>query len=55
LFGALPVRPLEQQVEVDIEETARVLGWRATTTLEEGLDATVAWFRERRAAGRVAR
>jgi UDP-glucose 4-epimerase len=46
VFGTLPVRPLEQEVRVDIEETARVLGWRATTPLEEGLRATVAWFRD---------
>jgi UDP-glucose 4-epimerase len=45
-FGELPVRPGEQEVEVDVEETARVLGWRATTTLEDGVQATVAWFRE---------
>jgi UDP-glucose 4-epimerase len=46
VFGTLPVRPLEQEVKVDIEETARVLGWRATTPLAEGLRATVAWFRD---------
>jgi UDP-glucose 4-epimerase len=53
-FGTLPVRPLEQQVTVDIEETARVLGWRPTTRLEDGLRATVAWFREHRAPTTVA-
>jgi UDP-glucose 4-epimerase len=46
VFGTLPVRPLEQEVKVDIEETARILGWRATTPLENGLRATVAWFRD---------
>jgi UDP-glucose 4-epimerase len=49
LFGELPVRPREQEVEVDVDETARVLGWRANTTLEEGLRATVEWFREHQA------
>jgi UDP-glucose 4-epimerase len=44
-FGVLPVRPREQQVEVDVEEAAQALGWRATTGLEAGLRATVAWFR----------
>jgi UDP-glucose 4-epimerase len=47
VFGALPVRPLEQEVEVDVDEAARVLGWRATTSLEDGVRATVAWFRRR--------
>lgn len=48
VFGALPLRPLEQQVEVDVDETARVLGWRATTSLQDGLRRTVTWFRYRR-------
>jgi UDP-glucose 4-epimerase len=43
-FGELHVRALEQ--EVDVDETARVLGWRATTGLEEGLRRTVAWYRK---------
>jgi UDP-glucose 4-epimerase len=47
LFGRLPARPLEQRVDVDVEEAARVLGWRATTSLERGLGETVAWFRRR--------
>jgi UDP-glucose 4-epimerase len=49
MFGTLPVRPLEQEVRVDIEQAARLLGWRATTHLEDGLRATVVWFREQAA------
>jgi UDP-glucose 4-epimerase len=48
VFGELPVRPLEQEVEVDVDEAARLLGWRATTDLEEGLRRTIAWFRDHR-------
>jgi nucleoside-diphosphate-sugar epimerase len=45
-FGALPRRPLEQEIRVDTAEAAEALGWRATTDLEAGLRATVDWFRE---------
>jgi nucleoside-diphosphate-sugar epimerase len=48
VFDALPVRPLEQEVEVDVEEAAEALGWRATTSLEDGLRRTIEWFREGR-------
>ena len=45
LFGAVPVRALEQELEVDVDEAVRLLGWRATTGLEDGLRRTVDWFR----------
>ncbi len=47
LFGTVPVRPHEQHVVPDVEETASVLGWRAATGLEDGLERTVAWYRDR--------
>jgi UDP-glucose 4-epimerase len=43
-FGALPDRPLEQPLVTHVEETHRLLGWRATTTLDEGLRRTE-WLR----------
>ena len=46
LFGEVPVRALEQELNVDVAPAVQILGWRATTDLEEGLRRTVAWFRE---------
>jgi nucleoside-diphosphate-sugar epimerase len=50
LFGRVAVRPREQHVVPDVETTAAVLGWRAATGLEEGLQRTVGWYRHRAAA-----
>jgi UDP-glucose 4-epimerase len=46
VFGAVPVRALEQELNVDVYRAAELLGWRATTSLEEGLRRTVESFRE---------
>ena len=48
IFGAVPARPLEQEVPVDIEQASEALRWRATTGLEDGLRETVDWFRAER-------
>jgi UDP-glucose 4-epimerase len=53
LFGMVPVRPLERKVEVDTRQAQRLLGWQATTSLDDGLDATVAWYRGERKAERL--
>ena len=44
-FGRVPVRLLEQEIDVDPEVAAGALGWRAHTPLEEGLRRTIAWYR----------
>jgi dTDP-glucose 4,6-dehydratase len=43
LTGALPYRPAEvMQLGADADRTARLIGWRAGTPLEEGLRRTIA-------------
>jgi UDP-glucose 4-epimerase len=43
-----PAKPGEQmRSSVDPARAAEVLGWRPTVALEEGLQRTVGWFRER--------
>jgi nucleoside-diphosphate-sugar epimerase len=44
VFGGLPDRQGETEAVADVEETARVCGWRPTTDLSEGLKRTVAWY-----------
>uniref|UniRef100_A0A832MML2 GDP-L-fucose synthase n=1 Tax=Eiseniibacteriota bacterium TaxID=2212470 RepID=A0A832MML2_UNCEI len=55
--GALrwdPTRPDGQPRRcLDTSRAAERLGWRATTSLEEGLRRTIAWYREARAAAPV--
>lgn len=44
-FGAVPERRLEQIRVADVQRTADRLGWRARTSLGEGLRRTVEWYR----------
>ena len=45
LFGALPDRPGEQERAANTATASELLGWRATTALNNGLRQTVNWFR----------
>lgn len=44
-FGAIADRPLERVRAADPAAAADVMGWRAQTSLEEGLARTVAFYR----------
>jgi nucleoside-diphosphate-sugar epimerase len=46
VFGRVPVRPLEKQIEVDPDVAVKTLGWRSRTSLDEGLRRTIDWYRE---------
>ena len=45
-FGAIADRPMEPTRVANIEETSRLLGWAPQTTLIEGLQRTIQWYRE---------
>lgn len=44
-FGARDDRPMERVVLADVERSARLLGWRPKTSLEEGLKRTIESYR----------
>jgi UDP-glucose 4-epimerase len=46
-LGAIPDRRLEQTRCADTDATAALIHWRAQVPLEEGLDRSVAWYRQR--------
>jgi nucleoside-diphosphate-sugar epimerase len=51
-FGDAPDRPLPPPARVaNAARTGQVLGWKATTALDEGLERTVDWFRSRMPLG----
>jgi len=46
VFGHLPERPMEQVRVANAEVTYSMIGWKARTSLKEGLQNTVKWYRE---------
>lgn len=50
-FGSLSDRLQEQVRSAEPQGALSVLGWKATTPLQEGLRKTVAWYRERMVPG----
>ncbi len=49
LLGAVTDRPLEQTRVADTARSRALMGWEPRVSLEEGLQATVDWFRARAA------
>jgi nucleoside-diphosphate-sugar epimerase len=52
VFGTVADRPLERVRAAEVGATAELLGWRPRTSLAEGLEHTVAWYRRSVAEGR---
>lgn len=44
-FGALPARQMEHSRAADVTASSGLIGWRPTTSLEDGLAQTVDWYR----------
>jgi UDP-glucose 4-epimerase len=45
LFGALPDRPMERCRIADLHYTSEYLSWQPKTSLEEGLQKTIKWYK----------
>lgn len=47
-FGAHPYRPGESMaLYADVKKAAEVIGWRPVKPLEQGLEETISWYKER--------
>jgi nucleoside-diphosphate-sugar epimerase len=52
-FGAVPDRRAEKARHANVEETQATLGWRPAVALDDGLERTIAWYREQFARGKL--
>jgi nucleoside-diphosphate-sugar epimerase len=52
VFGALPERPMEQVRAAKTATSARI-GWKQTTSLDQGLRQTVEWYAAQVRAGKI--
>ncbi len=52
-LGDMPDRPSPPARAADVARTQKLLGWRATTGLDKGLEQTVAWLRREMSVGMV--
>jgi nucleoside-diphosphate-sugar epimerase len=51
-FGGLPERPTEiPRMHADVARTTQRIGWSADVALEDGLERTIAWYRDALASG----
>ena len=48
-IGAIPDRAIEQIRKADSEKTEQLIGWQPRITLENGLERTLAWYRQNHA------
>ena len=50
VIGAIADRAMEQTRKADIVQTKKLIGWRPEVVLEDGLDLTLAWYKQKYAA-----
>ena len=52
-FGAFPDRPMEQVRTADVKDTRQSIGWQPAVSLQQGLEETVAWYRQLLESGKL--
>ena len=52
-FGALPERPMEQVRTAGVKDTLQSIGWQTEVSLQQGLEETVAWYRQLLESGKL--